>query len=100
VNEAGLERGADGRVRLSGDLDFTTVPVIWPELESLLRDGSAIELSLAGVDHTNSAALAMLIEALAVAKRNGGRLVLADIPAELLDLARMSSCEELVGGAR
>ena len=96
MTEVSLSEAGDGRWALSGDLDFTTVPQVWPALEQILGRGQPVRLSLDRVGHTNSAGLVMLIEALDVARRAGSALSLVDIPAELRDLARMSSCEELI----
>ena len=99
MTEASLSEAGDGRWALSGDLDFATVPQVWPALEQVLGRGQRVSLSLGQVGHTNSAGLVLLLEAFDVARRAGGTLSLSDVPAELLDLARMSSCEELISAA-
>jgi phospholipid transport system transporter-binding protein len=99
VNEASLSESGDGRWILAGNLDFATVPQVWPALERVLGLGQPVKLSLGQVDHANSAGLVLLIEALDVARRSGSTLSLADIPGDLLDLARMSSCEALITAA-
>jgi phospholipid transport system transporter-binding protein len=83
--------------RLDGALDFTSVAEVWPQIEDRLEPGGQVKLSLAGVDRTNSAGLVMLIEALDVAAQRDCRLQLADLPAELVDLARMSGCDSMLG---
>jgi len=72
------------------------VPDVWPALEQALCKGPGVTLSLAGVERSNSAALAMLVEARDVARRRGCALRLVDVPRELLDLASMSQCEDLL----
>lgn len=99
MNEASLSESEDGRWVLAGDLDFATVPQVWPALERVLGLGQPIKLSLGQVEHANSAGLVLLIEALDVARRSGSTLSLVDIPGDLLDLARMSSCEALITNA-
>jgi len=96
VSDASLSASADGRWQLTGPLDFASVPKLWPALEKLLRSGGQLTLSLAGVSHANSAGLVLLVEARDIARRGNCRLQLVDIPGELLDLARMSRCEELI----
>jgi phospholipid transport system transporter-binding protein len=81
---------------LGGVLDFSSVPQTWPALEKLLRSGGQLTLSLADIRRANSAGLVMLVEARDRARRNNCRLQLVDLPSGLLDLARMSGCEELV----
>jgi phospholipid transport system transporter-binding protein len=96
VTAATLTVVAEGQGALAGDLDFSSVPQIWPALQKLLVSGDRLTLSLAGVGRANSAGLVMLIEALDLARAQRARLQLADIPEELLDLARMSGCDGLL----
>ena len=91
-----LTVGGEGRGELAGDLDFSSVPDIWPALQKFLASGDALTLSLAHVGRANSAGLVMLMEALDLARAKSGRLQLSDVPEELLDLARMSGCDELL----
>ena len=87
----------DKRSRLSGRLDFETVPRIWPELARRIRAADELEISLGGVKEADSAALAMLVEGLALARRSGCRLRYRDIPESLMALARLSHVEGLLG---
>ncbi|MBT8430161.1 MAG: STAS domain-containing protein, partial [Gammaproteobacteria bacterium] len=75
---------------------FSSVPEIWPSLEKLLRAGGELTLSLSGVNQANSAGLVLLVEARYLARQVNCQLKLVDIPEELLDLARMSRCEDLI----
>jgi phospholipid transport system transporter-binding protein len=95
---ASLSAAGDGRWRLAGDLDFTTVPDVWDQLAPMVEQRHELSLSLQGVGRTNSAALALLIEALDHARRHGCKLQFSDLPADLLDLARMSRCDTLLQG--
>jgi phospholipid transport system transporter-binding protein len=96
VTAATLTVGGEGRGELAGDLDFSSVPDVWPAVQKFLASGDARTLSLAHVGRANSAGLVMLMEALDLARSKRGRLQLLDIPEELLDLARMSGCEGLL----
>jgi phospholipid transport system transporter-binding protein len=98
VSEATLTDAGGGRWVLGGVLDFTSVPQVWRSLESLLNQGGELAVSLADVGQTNSAGLVMLIEALDVARDTGCSLSLVDVPAEMLDLARLCGCEALISG--
>lgn len=96
MSEARLTQAADGRWVLGGQLDFSSVPEVWPTLEQQLRQGRPVTLSLRDVERANSAGLVLLIEALDVARRVDCTLSLVDIPEELIHLARMSSCDDLI----
>ena len=96
MSEATLTDAGGGRWVLGGALDFTSVPEVWPSLKGLLTRGGRLAVSLRDVDHTNSAALVMLIEALDLARDANCSLSLVDLPSELLDLARLCGCEQLI----
>ena len=96
MSEARLSALGDDRWLLAGDLDFTSVPLVWPALEGALRTGGRVTLSLAETEHANSAGLVLLLEALDVARRNACELQLTNVPDDLMDLARMSQCEHLI----
>lgn len=96
MSDASLTASGDGRWELSGALDFASVPMLWPSLEKLLNADGELTLSLSGITHTNSAGLVLLVEARDLARQGRCRLRLVDIPDELLDLARMSQCQDLV----
>jgi phospholipid transport system transporter-binding protein len=99
VSGVELAAAGEGRWRLAGELDFASVAEVWPRLDAQLTRGGRVTLSLDGVSRSNSAGLVLLVEALDVARQRGCRLAFADIPAGLLDLARMSRCDALLGDA-
>lgn len=96
MSDAVLSPQGEGRWMLGGGLDFASVPRIWPALEKLLHRGAELTLSLGDIEQANSAGLVMLVEARDLARRNRCRLKIVDLPAGLLDLARMSRCEDLI----
>ena len=98
MNEASLSESGDGRWILAGNLDFATVPQVWPALERVLGLGQPVKLSLGQVDHANSAGLVLLIEALDVARRapSGARILvmLPDIGERYLSTPLFEGIEE------
>ena len=98
MTAASLKAAGDGQWQLAGDLDFNSVPDVWDQLAPMVEQRHELSLSLHGVVRTNSAALALLVEALDHARRHGCRLQFHDLPADLLDLARMSRCDTLLQG--
>ena len=88
------------RSQLSGVLDFSTVPQVWPALARRIRQSKRLTVSLAGVEKANSAALALLLEGLELARNSGCTLEYSDIPRELLELARVSNVEAIIVGGQ
>ncbi len=97
MSGAGLAEEGDGRLVLNGVLDFDTVPRLWPALAERLRPGEPLELSLAGVEQANSAALALLLEARERAQACGRELRFAAVPDNLRELAELSGVRGLLG---
>lgn len=101
MNQAGsaqLTTPAAGEWLIAGALDFSSVPLVWPALAQVIADHDRVSLSLRDVDRANSAGMVMLVEARDLARQTGCQLVIADIPSELIDLASMSQCEQLIAG--
>ena len=99
MSTARLSASGGTHWQLAGDLNFSSVPQLWPSLQRLLTADHSVTLSLAGVTHANSAGLVVLLEAVDRARQTGCTLHLSDVPEELLDLARMSNCEAVLGVA-
>ena len=97
MGAARLSEDAEGKASLTGALDFSSVPVVWPELKRLIERQPRLELSLAEVTSSNSAALALLLEAMRTAATAMHELVLRDVPEDLLALADLSSLGPLLG---
>ncbi len=99
MSGATLTAAGDARCEVAGDLDFSSVPDIWPQLEKRISAGGELTVSLAGVDRANSAGLVMLVEARDLAKDSACNLSLTDIPSALRDLAAMSGCDTIIAPA-
>ncbi len=96
MSGATLKVADDSRCEVTGDLDFSSVPDIWPLLAERIGAGGELTVSLAGVDRANSAGLVMLVEARDRARDSACKLNLVDIPSALRDLAAMSGCDAII----
>ena len=95
---AGLEivSSGKGRIRLNGVLGFDTVAGALQRSEELFDDHPRIEIDLGGVENTDSAGLALLVEWAAWARREGRKLVLNNVPSQALALARISEIDRIL----
>lgn len=84
------------RSRIVGALDFSNVTRLLPRGAAAIADGRAAVIDLAGVTSSDSAALALLIEWLSLAKQAGRSLRYENMPAQLLQLARLSEVDALL----
>lgn len=97
MSDASLTLAGAGAARLAGVLDFSTVPGLWKELRQLIDQEPRLELSLAQVTSSNSAGLALLLEAMQKAVSDAHELNLQEVPRDLVDLAGLSNLTDLLG---
>lgn len=86
----------DERSRVVGSLDFGTVNALLAVGSDAISQGRAAVIDLAGVTHSDSSGLALLIEWLSVAKAAQRTLRYENVPSQLHQLARLSEIEELL----
>ena len=79
---------APGRFELAGDITFATVTRLWRQSRPLLqRCHGAVTIDLGGVEHADSAAFALLLEWLRLARCNAFDLRFIHLPSRLLTMA-------------
>lgn len=89
--------GSEGRFRLAGELSFATVPQVYAQGGVLFNSKAAtLVLDLSGVERTDSAGLALLVEWLRQARRRQQNLHFRNIPAQLLAIAKASGLEDIL----
>jgi len=86
-----------GRFKLSGDMSFDTAEQILRASEKLFKQQEKIEIDLAGVQHTDSAGLALLLEWAGRAKRAGNEICFVAIPDKVRAIAVTAEVEALLG---
>ena len=89
---------APGRFALRGALTFANARRARSEGLHALRTSSArdLEMDCAGITHSDSAGLAVLLDWMAIMKQEGRPLCFAHLPPGLLAVARISGVEELL----
>ncbi|MBW7930172.1 MAG: STAS domain-containing protein [Gammaproteobacteria bacterium] len=94
---ARFEVAGEGLFRVSGPLDFNSVPGVWEASLPLLREAPAGTcIDLAGVSQVDSAGLALVLEWVGQASLAGRALRIECMPDKLLALARISETEGLL----
>jgi len=88
----------EGVVRLTGTLDFATVPDLHRATHGLLSGRDALIVDVSAVGQVNSAGVALLLEWLAEARRRGCDLSFRGLPESVLAVARLSGAEHLLTG--
>ena len=93
---AEFERLDGGRSRIVGPLDFSTVTRLLPRGAAAIAEGHTAVIDLAGVTHSDSSALALLIEWLSLAREAQHPLRYENMPAQLHQLAHLSEVDDLL----
>jgi phospholipid transport system transporter-binding protein len=90
--------GADGRAHIRGLLTFTTARHARDEgLRRFQECGArSSELDCSGITASDSAGLTVLLDWLALAKRDGRSLKFVNLPAGMLAIAKISDVDELL----
>lgn len=89
-------RGDSGQVVVSGDLDRNSVPAAWSGRQQWLPQSGHVTVDLAGVNHVDSAGLALLIRIKSQLDAGGQSLFLHNVNQQLQQFARVSGVEELL----
>jgi ABC-type transporter Mla MlaB component len=97
MNEANLNQIDPDRWQLDGSLTLSGVAAIAAEGERLAATGGPIELDLAGIHHSSSAAVALLLEWHEQIRLAGGQLHLLNCPEALRRIAEFSNVDGLLG---
>lgn len=88
----------DGAVAIRGVLTFRTVPHALDDLQAAVDaadDGFRIDLS--GVTRSDSAGLALLLEAVRLARDSGQELRLTEVPDQIAAMARVADVTGVLG---
>lgn len=91
----------EGRYRLEGDLNLHSVAELARSATPLFSApgaaGPRLELDLAGVTQSSSAAVALMLDWVARARAAGGSLRIENWPEAMMRIARFSNLAELFG---
>lgn len=93
-----IERVEAGRIRVAGALGFAEAGNALKRGDDLFAgDPRVVEVDVAGLQHVDSATLAVLLAWAARAAARGVRLRLAGVPTSLQALAHLCDAEPLLG---
>jgi phospholipid transport system transporter-binding protein len=86
----------DGRFSLSGEMSFATAERILRESESSFEEHTQIEVDLSGVDKTDSAGLALLLEWITWANHSVREIRFVAVPERITAIAQTTEVEALL----
>lgn len=78
-----IERSADHGIRLKGQLSVDTIPGVLNRSDEWFQGQSSLSVDLSGIDHSDSAGVALLLEWLRRAREQGCRLQYRNLPRQM-----------------
>ncbi len=91
-----FEELGEGRFSLSGTMGFRTADQILREAEGLFEEHTRIEVDLGGVDRTDSAGLALLLEWITWANHTVREIRFQNMPDKIRAIAAVTEVEDLL----
>lgn len=85
---------AEGQFLVSGDLDFHTVPGILTASQSLIAGSQSITIDLSGVESSNSAGLALLVEWMRFADSKNCSITFQNLPNQMKQIAQLCGVDK------
>jgi phospholipid transport system transporter-binding protein len=89
-----LEQDGSGRFKITGALNFDTVPTVWQTSQRLFQGCDSLFIDFSGVTHSDSAGLALAMEWMREARVNNKSLRFYLIPAQMLEIARVCGVDQ------
>lgn len=83
-------------LRVVGELDFDSVADLWEKANALFAAESITRIDLSGVQHSNSAGVALLVEWLRQAQSRQSELVFSNMPAQMRAIVRVVDLETVL----
>ncbi len=96
MNKADISIKSDGRLAISGELTFDSVPALWERCHSRFSEHAELEIDLSDIQRADSAGLALLVECVRLAHQTGKNIRFFNIPTQLLAIARVSSLDQVL----
>lgn len=95
--QARIQRQDARSYHVQGAMTFGSVTNLWHQSEGMFSDEGILQIDLAGVTHTDSGGLALLIEWLREASRRGTRIEFLNLPDQMRALASAANLWEILG---
>ncbi len=93
---ATLQDRGGGEFAIEGDLDFQSVAALWQQARRSFRQQPALRIDLAGVNHSDSSGVALLVDWLRQARERGQDLQFVNIPAQMQAIVRVAGLDGLL----
>ncbi len=93
---ADIQQGKDGRLEISGDLNFDSVAALWERCRAQSGECEVLNVDLGAVRRSDSAGVALLVACMRLARQSGKKVRFFNMPEQMLALARVSSLDQVL----
>lgn len=96
--QAEINKQESGIYAIDGELNMQTVPAVSKQLLELMRqiEGESLTLDLSSVSRSDSAGVALMVEAMQLAKSANLSLHLSNLPQQMKDIAGVSGLLDIL----
>jgi len=91
-----LKKTDAGIIEVSGTLSFGLVVELLKSSRPYFSGQEKITFDLSGVEKTDSAGLALLVEWMVMAEKSGQEIAFQQLPKQMLDIARVSGLDDVL----
>lgn len=87
-----------GQITIEGELNMQTVPEVSKQLSEIMAqsDNDALVFDLSGISRSDSAGVALLVEALQIAKMSQRSVTFSHLPQQMKDIAGVSGLLDIL----
>ena len=94
TTSADIEQTETGHFKMTGRLDFETVPLVWEKSLALFKSCNSLDIDFSAVTHSNSAGLALLIEWMRSARSNKQPIAFHHLPVQMQEIAKVCGVDK------
>lgn len=93
-----IKKQESGIYAIEGELNMQTVPAVSKQLLELIQqiDGISLTIDLASVSRSDSAGVALMVEAMQLAKSANLSLLFSHLPQQMKDIAAVSGLLDIL----
>lgn len=92
--EADIEQFEAGHFKMTGVLDFETVPAILQQSQALFSACDSLDIDFSAITRSNSAGLALLIEWMRNARVNNQPIAFHHLPEQMQEIAKLCGVDK------
>lgn len=91
-----IEKAVSGKIELKGELSYENVMTLSHDASAMFSSKSDLCIDLAGITHTDSAGIALLVEWLSEARHHNQDINFVNVPEQVMEVAKISNLDRVL----